>query len=253
MARDSIYSIGSVDTGVEVKGVKNRCVAAEWVQDVNIMEDSRIRDAGKEFHMYHPFYAEAHRLKIGFNSDAPISITHWGRAFEYPWALMHGEIQPMNLTLDAAGGFGVLQYALARCCRAVVNLDHDPTSLSAVRAVCRNNGVGLNILPVLGDLTSLPFPDDTFDRVFCISAIEDLGKKWRTGINELMRVVVPKGVVILTMDVNLPGSENDFAIQFEQALEYTGEFAQTLSKHVPLAMRYHDEPPFSCLCMKFVK
>jgi ubiquinone/menaquinone biosynthesis C-methylase UbiE len=66
----------------------------------------------------------------------------------------------------------------------------------------------------VGDATGLEFPDDTFDRVYCISVLEHLEEETRNGkpfsarkrnldivaINELLRVLKPGGILAITAD-----------------------------------------------------
>jgi len=53
------------------------------------------------------------------------------------------------------------------------------------------------------DMTSLPFPDEYFNTVICISVLEHLSQEDKTkGIKEMSRVVRPNGKLIITYDVD---------------------------------------------------
>jgi len=63
-----------------------------------------------------------------------------------------------------------------------------------------------------GDLMELPFGDNTFDKVFCISTIEHVKDDLR-GMKEIRRVLKPGGLLLLTTEINRrlnkPYSETD--------------------------------------------
>lgn len=67
------------------------------------------------------------------------------------------------------------------------------------------------VLGAEADLQKLQYPSDTFDRVVCISVIEHVHED-RKGIEEMMRVLKPGGLLLLTTEYNKTGkpySEDD--------------------------------------------
>ena len=59
------------------------------------------------------------------NFEVPTSFTslHWSRQYEYPWAIMHSNLKPSDVCLDAGGAYAVFKYAVAKRCAKVVTID----------------------------------------------------------------------------------------------------------------------------------
>jgi SAM-dependent methyltransferase len=79
-----------------------------------------------------------------------------------------------------------------------------------VRAMQTKYGLGRNITQRLGDARQLPYPDNSFDKVFSISVMEHLSNNHLQALTELVRVLKPGGKLLLTMDVNLGSPTSDF-------------------------------------------
>jgi glycine/sarcosine N-methyltransferase len=97
--------------------------------------------------------------------------------------------------LDCAAGIGTQLLGLAALGHRVVGTDLSTVALR--RATERNRAVGL----VAADMRRLPFPDTTFDAVVCAdNALPHLltGPDVRRALAEMLRVVVPGGIVIVT-------------------------------------------------------
>jgi SAM-dependent methyltransferase len=149
--------------------------------------------------------------------------TWWSRGYEYAWAGSFAE--PEHVVLDAGAGIPhPFKLWLTHHCRAVHAIDLDPRILSpdaiveAIRLDAGEEAVR-DALPLIslverrvGSLTALPYADNTFDTVFCISTWEHL---WRDeqaqAVAEMARTLKPGGRLILTTDV--PPAEPAF-LQF---------------------------------------
>jgi len=123
------------------------------------------------------------------------------RVEEY-W-FVHDLVQDMEpgYALDAATGYvenwHMLPYILGEMGWEVETMDIDPRTLTMPHhpAVRR----------ILSDLVKLPYNDDTFDLVTCISTLEHLTAVDRVrACMELDRVLKPGGLLVLTAD-NYPG------------------------------------------------
>jgi ubiquinone/menaquinone biosynthesis C-methylase UbiE len=70
----------------------------------------------------------------------------------------------------------------------------------------------------------LPFPDSYFDRVTNISVLEhviylvkqDTNVILKGFVNEMLRVLKPKGLVVLTFDVNMDPKKSDLRLYFHE-------------------------------------
>lgn len=142
---------------------------------------------------------EVVRLDLGRTSSL-----HWSRVFEYPWAVLNGELKSNDIVLDAAGGKGILQFYLSSNCKQVVNADLDINGISkALQETFLGRPLSYyfpNIKIEQNDIAKLNYADSYFDKAFCISALEHT-QDVEGCITELMRVVKPGGFVIGTVDV----------------------------------------------------
>ncbi len=127
------------------------------------------------------------------------STLHWSRQVEWPWVIKNAWIKSQNVVLDAGSGFGPLRYALGKRCKHVVTVDDDPKVLTS-EDVAKTIGI-TNITQVLADLRELPFFDNYFDCVICVSVLEHIERDKRLALNEMMRVLKPGGKLLFTMDV----------------------------------------------------
>jgi len=129
----------------------------------------------------------------------PVGCRHWSRVFEWPWAIEEADLRGRDVVLEAGGGDTELQFALACRTTRVVNFDHDQGVLDAAEQYARRLGVA-NLLCRRGDLTSIYYPDNSFDKIFCISVIEHI-TNGEHALDELWRVLKPGGRLLLTMDI----------------------------------------------------
>jgi demethylmenaquinone methyltransferase / 2-methoxy-6-polyprenyl-1,4-benzoquinol methylase len=103
--------------------------------------------------------------------------------------------------LDLACGTGDLAYELARRGpRKVVGLDITPLMLDLARA--KGDADGHTVALVAGDMSSLPFPDATFDLVTTGYGLRNV-PLLETALAETARVLRPGGV-LLSLDFNKP-------------------------------------------------
>jgi ubiquinone/menaquinone biosynthesis C-methylase UbiE len=101
--------------------------------------------------------------------------------------------------LDAGSGTGLLTLALLRALRFPVKitaLDLSATSIvAAKKAVVQSPGRRRDVTFAQGNVLALPFADDSFDLVVTSGALEYVPLK--EGLNELARVIVPEGHLLL--------------------------------------------------------
>jgi ubiquinone/menaquinone biosynthesis C-methylase UbiE len=98
--------------------------------------------------------------------------------------------------LDIGAGRGLTSLALAHRGARVISVESDPSEVVGVGALGKFRGRGaLPLTPVRGDILRLPFPDKSFDVVFCRSVLHhlrDLGE----GLRESYRVLKPGGTFL---------------------------------------------------------
>lgn len=99
--------------------------------------------------------------------------------------------------LDAGCGVGNLTLSLARHFSEVVALEYDQERLTFAKEVARAAGA-TGILPMKGTIESLPFPDGTFDGVFCHGVV--FLTEWKKSLDELVRVLAPGGRIYISYD-----------------------------------------------------
>lgn len=104
--------------------------------------------------------------------------------------------------LDVGCGSGRHTFEAARRGANVIALDIDDAVLKDARAGAEERGLP-GVEPVAADLTALPFPDATFDRVIAAEVLEHVASDERA-IEEIVRVTRPDGVVVVTVPRSWP-------------------------------------------------
>jgi SAM-dependent methyltransferase len=141
----------------------------------------------------------------------------WSRQWEYPWVLLQaGELKEDMVILDAGAGHSCLQKYLCKKVKKVFNVDIDP-------AVTTHEKEFPNLTAVVADIRKMPFAENSFDAVYCISVLEHVGDDPMESFNECMRVLKPGGHFYLTVDVSIEPSPYDFSLpKFHKFCELLG-------------------------------
>lgn len=177
---------------------------------------------------FRPLLTRSRRLRSMTGYD------HWSRRWEYPWAILAAELGDRpGRTLDVGGGGSPFSRYLARAGHdshvADPSLDRgssfvfDPgkSVMQNVRSVAKRalfRTAGINSLwglPKPGDRSAvhysaspadaLAYPDEHFDRVFCLSVMEHIPiALWDACMREFGRVLRPGGRLIITLDMTTP-------------------------------------------------
>jgi SAM-dependent methyltransferase len=139
------------------------------------------------------------------------SSLHWSRVFEYPWAIMNGELKSNDVVL-AAGGNGILQFYLSANCKQIASINPGIDSIShALKTLFLGKPLSYyfpNIyleevdIPdiLINDKTGKGFSENFFDKIFCISVLEHI-QDVEGCFAKLMKVVKPGGFLMGTVDV----------------------------------------------------
>lgn len=163
----------------------------------------------------HPFVSrffvnsDARREKLIY--DLPESW--WSRPFEYEWCINF--ISPHGVVLDAACGIPhPLKFYLAGVCAEVYACDMDKRIISREAIIQEiNQAVGekaagqvlarrtTNLHLAEANLTALPYDEESFDTIFCISVLEHLTLEDTVlTLQEFHRTLNDEGLLVLTFD-----------------------------------------------------
>jgi len=111
---------------------------------------------------------------------------NWSRVWEYPFAALNSRLESDQEVL------------IAGCCGdELTDYFSQKMNVTGIDLLdCERNSFKF----VEGDLRNMPFPDNSFDYVFCISVLEHLDSDPYEALMELVRV--SKRRVIITVDYN---------------------------------------------------
>jgi SAM-dependent methyltransferase len=136
------------------------------------------------------------------------SPLHWSRQKEWPWAIRESGLKPWDTCLDIGGSWSVFKYAVARRSRHVVCLDLEEEAITKSIESYRLFNVP-RISHVQADCRDLPFRDESFDKVYALSVLEHMPSGHVKTIDEVLRVLRPGGVGMISMDLALEGKGQD--------------------------------------------
>jgi SAM-dependent methyltransferase len=143
------------------------------------------------------------------------SLPHdwWSRFYEYQWTSQFADSN--EIVLDAACGIcHPFKFYLVDHCKEVYACDVDPRILDheailqeihaffgAETAANMDQSYLKKVNVSHANLTDLPYEDEKFDKVFCISVIEHLGEQaLLESFQEFNRVLKDDGLFVLTFD-----------------------------------------------------
>lgn len=154
-------------------------------------------------------------------------LHQWSRQWEYPY--VYGKVQQMvNLAptlkvLDAGSGVTFFPYFLdasfdnmsIHCC------DYDETLASTFDRI--NEGREETVEFLSADLKDLPYNNESFDMVYCISVLEHTNNYERI-IDKFYKILKPGGTLIVTFDISLDGTRD---IDLDKANSLLNSLAKT--------------------------
>lgn len=130
------------------------------------------------------------------------------------------ETAPEHRVLELGFARGELLHALADRCTLAAGLDFAPAACRIARSL--SAGRAHRPLLIRGDCRSLPFPDQTFDRIFAGDLIEHLD--WRGGLyllREMARTLKPGGMLLIHTTPNLIFHRRLWPLLFRPVLQWT--------------------------------
>jgi SAM-dependent methyltransferase len=150
-----------------------------------------------------------------WDADFPIpgdALAHFSRQWEYPYAWANLG-SPGGRVLDAGSGITFFPFLLASagfdvdCCDGDEELDLGARFARAVELTgCRMRFTNCS-------LTDMPFAEETFEAVICISVLEHAGAERGRILETLASALKPGGRLVLTCDVDLWGGDDGLLLQ----------------------------------------
>lgn len=181
------------------------------------------------------------------------SPLHWSRQTEWPWAIHHSCLTGRESCLDIGGGWAIVKYALANRCHRLTALDTMDEALTVTQETAKHLGIQ-NITTVKGDARHLPFPDESFERVVCISVMEHIPNGHLLVAGEIKRVLKPGGIAIITMDLLVTGAvKDDFYVTQKEALEVMHFFGISGTTNPVKQGATLNGSTLTCLMLKYTK
>lgn len=166
-----------------------------------------------------------------------IDYNHWSRAWEYPWAIHAANFEKPCRVIEVGGGGSPFADYLARLghdCYVIdpslrggmsLKLDKKKSIFRNLRSLIYRSIISLLKINTSEGLPSnkkdtaikylsqkaqcINFPDNNFDRIFCLSVMEHIPQEdWKKCIQEFERVLKPGGRLIITIDMEFGQANN---------------------------------------------
>ena len=190
------------------------------IRDLNTIQFKTILDD------IHDFLKVSERKKNSFercsgNSLIEPAVFESYKHWDNPWAISNANLENNMKILDCGSGRGILQFYLAGKGIEVHSIDvsHNrsrlfkkiKTNLKKVRINYKldpnivhkklNKKYNVSVKFKMESAADISYPDNFFDRIFCISVIEHMEDLIiKKSIKEMERVLKPKGLLLLTFD-----------------------------------------------------
>ena len=131
---------------------------------------------------------------LGCLGKEDISYLHPTKLWEYPWAVINSGVKTKMKVLDAGCGDSIFPVYLAGHECQVYAADEKVN-----KEIARIHGLKIDYHE--GDIYNLPYEDNFFDRIFCLSVLEHLEPiEVVRSAKELSRVLRPGGLLAITVD-----------------------------------------------------
>jgi ubiquinone/menaquinone biosynthesis C-methylase UbiE len=150
-------------------------------------------------------------------------LHQWSRQWEYPFVFSRisefaGNAGPRLNILDAGSGVTFFPFFLSsRFSHAAISCcDYDETLEEVYRRLNVHLPATAQFVP--GDLRHLPFQNNAFDIVYCVSVLEHTNA-YQTIVSEFRRVLKEGGMLVVTFDISVDGEADIPPEKAEELLE----------------------------------
>jgi 2-polyprenyl-3-methyl-5-hydroxy-6-metoxy-1,4-benzoquinol methylase len=162
------------------------------------------------------------------------ALHNWSRIWEYPYVYSHlmrwhhqRSSNPAPVIADVGSGVTFFPFQIARMGCHVICADPDPVCERDMTLATQSvpQHPGQVTFRRIKDAT-LPFDSQECDAVYCLSVLEHI-PQFENTVREIARILKPKGLLLLTIDLDLQGNaemgvkEHDV---LREALAQTFEF-----------------------------
>ena len=137
--------------------------------------------------------------------------------------------------LEVGPGTGYYTFAVAEALETgrLDILDIQQEFLDQVNRTAKARGIG-NIVPTVGDASSLPYESNTFDALFLVSVLGEIPDE-KGALNEFARVLRPRGRLVV--GESLPGGD-PHAILFSKLRDRVAPFGFEFERRLGNRMSY---------------
>jgi len=184
------------------------------------LESPDLRTINRELENYQASFVA--RTRPIWQPSFPITgdtLYTWSRQWEYAYALANLS-NVKGRIVDAGSGFTFFPFFLAERKNEVFCCDPDPSLGEVFRRAIALTGTKVDFRKA--GIRALPYEDEFFDAVCCISVLEHVPAGGRD-LREFWRVLRPAGRLIITCDISLMGDlemrYEDFALLLAGLLE----------------------------------
>ena len=184
----------TLETGIPTAEAYTACVASTLFEELETYSEAFLKRN------------RAHLLWYSLRwSEDPLN--HPTRRWEYPYTRERLARANSGRILDAGSGITFFPYYLMESNPgfAVTCCDRDGYVGEVYDKINRNQASKVEFRQC--DLSALPFPDQSFEAVYCISVLEHT-ENWEAIVREFRRVLKPRGQLIVTFDISLDGSKD---------------------------------------------
>ncbi|NOU31024.1 MAG: class I SAM-dependent methyltransferase [Polyangiaceae bacterium] len=139
-----------------------------------------------------------HKVASGYEgAEREFFVRVWGGGIGVYGARLDAiGFQGMANVLECGFGMGTWLFALAQRNTFVEGIDYDPRHIATAQQMITALDLGERVRVQQGTVESLPYPDASFDAVFCYGAL--FATDARRSLGEMRRVLKPGGRVYFT-------------------------------------------------------
>lgn len=155
--------------------------------------------------------------RYGWESD---TLHNWSRAWEYAFMLHHIGRERARLggavrAIDFGSGSTFFPFAIARRGIDLICFDNDPVVVGDLRGALNAIDAAPGTIEVRQNGETLPCEDNLADIAYSVSVLEHMPNPVPI-VQEIARVLKPGGLFVLTMDIDVEGSEGVSPAHFNQ-------------------------------------